>query len=242
LNQIRERLRALGPNVLQGIRRGIEKESLRVGHNGQLAMSPHPLSLGSALTHPHITTDFSESQLELITDVHKQIEHCLDELTRIHQTVYRSLGEDMLWCASMPCGLPADHEIPIGRYGSSNVGRMKTVYRTGLSYRYGRRMQMISGIHYNFSLPDSNWPLAQLGHPNDAYFALIRNFRRNAWLLFYLFGASPAVCSVQQLSRRTRARITRTVPRHLSFAVCHVAAHGKTGLPERCSIQACRQL
>jgi len=218
LNQIRERLRALGPDVLQGIRRGIEKESLRVGRNGQLAMTPHPLSLGSALTHPHITTDFSESQLELITDVHGQIEHCLDELTRIHQIVYRSLGEDMLWCASMPCGLPADHEIPIGRYGSSNVGRMKTVYRTGLSYRYGRRMQMISGIHYNFSLPDSSWPLAQLGHPNDAYFALIRNFRRNAWLLFYLFGASPAVCSSFLDGRAHELRELSPGTYHLPYA------------------------
>ena len=84
--------------------------------------------------------------------------------------------------------------VPLGRYGTSNVGRMKTVYRTGLSHRYGRRMQMISGIHYNFSLPDSVWPLGDLGEPTEAYFALIRNFRRNAWLLFYLFGASPAVC------------------------------------------------
>ena len=64
--------------------------------------------------------------------------------------------------------LPADEAIPIGRYGTSNVGRAKTVYRMGLSYRYGRRMQTISGIHYNFSLP---------GVGSDGYFALIRNFR-----------------------------------------------------------------
>src|SRR5207249_7616955 len=93
----------------------------------------------------------------------------------------------LLWCASMHCRLPADDAIPIGRYGSSNVGRAKTVYRTGLSHRYGRRMQTISGIHYNFSLPDAR--------SNDDYFALIRNFRRHSWLLLYLFGASPAVCS-----------------------------------------------
>jgi glutamate--cysteine ligase len=101
----------------------------------------------------------------------------------------------MMWCASMPCILPVDDAIPIGRYGRSNVGRMKTVYRTGLSHRYGRRMQMISGIHYNFSLPDTVWPLPGVGEPNEAYFALIRNFRRHAWMLFYLFGASPAVCA-----------------------------------------------
>jgi len=154
---------------------------------GLLATTPHPARLGAALTHPHVTTDFSESQLELITGVHTGAEACLSELTAIHQVVYRAIGDELLWCASMPCGLPADDLIPIGRFGRSNVGRAKSVYRMGLAHRYGRRMQMISGIHYNFSLPD---PLS-----NDEYFALIRNFRRHSWLLLYLFGASPAVCS-----------------------------------------------
>ncbi|MCZ7565016.1 MAG: glutamate--cysteine ligase [Burkholderiales bacterium] len=197
------RLRALTPEVLAGIRRGIEKESLRVRPDGRLALTPHPAALGSALTHAHITTDFSESQLELITGVHTDAAACLEELTQIHQVVYRSIGDELLWCSSMPCGLPAEHEIPIGQYGSSNVGRAKTVYRTGLSHRYGRRMQTISGIHYNFSLPDAAWPLLKRNdghrggakdHRNDGYFGLIRNFRRRSWLLLYLYGASPAVC------------------------------------------------
>ena len=185
---LQDRLHALGPAALRNIRRGIEKESLRVRPDGALAAGPHPQGLGSALTHPHITTDFSESQLELITGVHTGVEACLEELTRIHQVAYHQIGEEMLWCASMPCGLPADNAIPIGRYGSSNVGRAKAVYRMGLAHRYGRRMQTISGIHYNFSLP-------AIESPNDAYFSLIRNFRRHSWLLLYLFGASPAVCS-----------------------------------------------
>src|SRR6267378_60089 len=176
----------LAPERLRGMRRGIEKESLRVRPDGTLAQTPHPQALGSALTHPHITTDFSESQLELITGVHASVESCLEELTQIHQTVYRHIGEELLWCASMPCHLPSDHLIPIGRYGISNVGRAKTVYRLGLAHRYGRRMQAISGIHYNFSLP---------GVTDEQYFGLIRNFRRESWLLLYLFGASPAVCS-----------------------------------------------
>ncbi len=182
-----ERLNALPRDVLTNLKRGIEKESLRVNPDGTLALTPHPAPLGSALKHPHITTDFSESQLELITGVHTSAERCLTELTEIHQVVYRSIGDELLWCSSMPCRLPADNAIPIGRYGTSNVGRAKTVYRTGLSHRYGRRMQTISGIHYNFSLPDAR--------SNDDYFALIRNFRRHSWLLLYLFGASPAVCS-----------------------------------------------
>ncbi|MGH8734830.1 MAG: glutamate--cysteine ligase, partial [Burkholderiales bacterium] len=183
---VQDRLRALPAGALRELRRGIEKESLRVPPDGSLALTPHPAALGSALTHPHITTDFSESQLELITGVHPDAGHCLQELTEIHQVVMRAIGDELLWASSMPCNLPADDAIPIGRYGSSNVGRAKSVYRTGLSYRYGRRMQTISGIHYNFSLP---------GVGSDGYFALIRNFRRLSWLPLYLFGASPAVCT-----------------------------------------------
>ncbi len=218
MNKIHERLRTLSPDVLKGIRRGIEKESLRTRPEGKLAMTSHPLALGSALTHPNITTDFSESQLELITGVHTGVESCLEELTRIHQVVYRALGDEMMWCASMPCGLPADDAIPIGRYGRSNVGRMKTVYRTGLSHRYGRRMQTISGIHYNFSLPDSIWPIPGIGEANEAYFALIRNFRRNAWLLFYLFGASPAVCASFVEGRKHELRELANGTFHLPHA------------------------
>jgi len=182
---VQDRLRTIPAETLRGIRRGIEKESLRVRPDGALSKQSHPIALGAALTHPHITTDFSESQLELITAPHERVEGCLEELTEIHKVVFRSIGDEILWCASMPCVLPGDDAIPIGRYGSSNVGRAKTVYRTGLSYRYGRRMQAISGIHYNLSLP---------GVTTDQYFALIRNFRRRSWLLLYLFGASPAVC------------------------------------------------
>src|SRR5207247_760451 len=112
-----------------------------------------------------------------------------------HRFVYRHIGDEMLWCASMPCKLPDESAIPIAHFGPSNVGRAKTVYRVGLSHRYGRRMQTISGVHYNFSLLEDAWPLADLPNANDAYFALIRNFRRHAWLLLYLFGASPAVCA-----------------------------------------------
>ncbi len=179
------RLHDLTPDRLLGIRRGIEKESLRANVDGSLAMTPHPAALGSALTHPHITTDFSESQLELITGVHAGVDECLEELRRVHQFVYRSLGDERLWVASMPCRLPGDETIPIGRYGSSNVGRAKSVYRMGLGHRYGRRMQTISGIHYNWSLP---------GLDDADHFGLIRNFRRHSFLLLYLFGASPALC------------------------------------------------
>jgi len=177
-----ERLKALPREVLRTLQRGVEKESLRVRPDGALATTPHPAALGSALKHPRITTDFSESQPELITGVHPNPEACVKELTEIHQAVYRAIGDELLWASSMPCRLPAEDEIPIGRFGTSNIGRMKTVYRMGLSHRYGRRMQTISGIHYNFSLPEER--------SDDDYFGLIRNFRRHLWLLLYLFGAT----------------------------------------------------
>lgn len=182
------RLAALPPEALPGMRRGLEKESLRVAPDGALALTPHPAALGSPLTHPHITTDFSESQPELVTGTHGSVQACLDELRQIHQVVYAemaALGDEMLWASSMPCKLPPDEMIPLGYYGTSNVGRAKSVYRMGLGHRYGRRMQTISGIHYNWSLP---------GAGSEQYFGLIRNFRRHAFLLLYLFGASPVVC------------------------------------------------
>src|SRR5574340_561542 len=152
---LESRVKLLTPARLKGMLRGIEKESLRTRPDGKLATTPHAAALGSPLTHPHITTDFSESQLELITGARTSVDAMLEELTHIHQVVYRAIAQsgEILWCASMPCGLPPDDEIPLGRYGSSNLGRAKTVYRRGLGYRYGRRMQTISGIHYNWSLP-----------------------------------------------------------------------------------------
>src|SRR5262249_36778256 len=143
----------------------------------------------------NITTDFSESQLELITDVHDAAQPCLRQLKELHQFVYSRIGDEMLWCASMPCDLPDEESIPIAYYGTSNVASAKRVYRIGLSHRYGRRMQLISGIHYNFSLPEDAWRAGGHSDADCAYFALIRNFRRHAWLLLYLFGASPAACA-----------------------------------------------
>jgi glutamate--cysteine ligase len=194
---------ALSRDTLTRLLRGIEKESLRVRPDGTLATTPHPAQLGAALTHPHITTDFSESQIELITGVEPDVRACLAQLMEIHQFVCRHIGDEVLWSSSMPCRLPDDDEIPIGRYGVSNVGRLKTVYRSGLARRYGRRMQTISGVHYNFSLPEDAMGELQAAASDDRdastfrtdrYFALIRNFRRHSWLPLYLFGASPSVC------------------------------------------------
>ncbi len=189
--------------VLRDVRRGIEKESLRVTPQGQLAQTPHPAALGSALTHPEITTDYAECLLEFITPASTSVSEILNKLDELHRLTYQHIGDEMLWVDSMPCQLGGDSNIPVAHYGNSNIGQMKTAYRIGLGHRYGRSMQTIAGIHYNFSLPDSFWHwLQQKEAPqtdiqalkNQYYFGLIRNFRRNFWLLLYLFGASPAVC------------------------------------------------
>ena len=193
------------PNIkaLSGIVRGVEKECLRVSKEGYLALSPHPKSLGSALTHPSITTDYSEALLEFITAPSPSIAQVLSELEDIHRFTYQKLGEELLWVSSMPCQLGSDSQIPISDYGRSNIGTMKTVYRVGLGHRYGRAMQTISGIHYNFSVPDQLWQLLQTNSGSKqslqdfktaGYFGLIRNFRRYSWLLIYLLGAAPAIC------------------------------------------------
>lgn len=192
-----------GSTLLSGITRGIEKESLRVTPAGRLAQTPHPSSLGSALTHPQITTDYSEALLEFITPPSSDADQVLQTLENIHRYTYRQIGDELLWANSMPCQLSGDSDIPVGEYGSSNVGQMKRIYRIGLGHRYGRLMQTIAGIHYNFSVPDELLEtLRQEESPNQSlqdfktnnYFALIRNFRRHFWLLLYLFGASPGVC------------------------------------------------
>ncbi len=187
---------------LAHIRRGIEKEALRVTPQGRLAQRPHPTTLGSALTHPHITTDYSESLLEFITPAGEHIGETLGFLEQLHRYTATQLADERLWPASMPCALQGNDSVPIAEYGTSRSGRMKHTYRRGLDVRYGRIMQSIAGIHFNFSLPDSFWQgYRQLLGSQDSladfrsaqYFALIRNFRRYGWLLLYLFGASPAL-------------------------------------------------
>jgi glutamate--cysteine ligase len=196
-------LAALSGEVLGGGLRGVEKECLRVEPTGTLSMRTHPKGLGSALTNQYITTDYSEALLEFVTPAFETTWEALLCLCDIHQFTYENLDDELLWASSMPCLIPGDSEIPLARYGSSNVGQMKTIYRRGLGYRYGRPMQTIAGVHFNYSLPAGFW-----GHYRDIvcvncdkdhvrsaqYLGLIRNFRRFGWLILYLFGSSPAVC------------------------------------------------
>jgi len=190
-------------DVIQGGRKGVERESLRVNPDGSISQRRHPEALGSALTNEHITTDYSEALIELVTPPFRHSWELLQYLCDIHQFVYRHLGDELLWTTSMPCALAGDDSIPIAQYGRSNIGCMKTVYRRGLGWRYGRMMQAIAGVHFNYSFPEQFWPvLAQVLESRDsgrdfisaAYFGLLRNYRRFGWIVLYLFGVSPAVC------------------------------------------------
>lgn len=212
------------------IARGIEKECLRVTPEGYIARSSHPPGLGSALTNPYITTDFSEALLEFITPVNNDIDECLTTLDNIHRFTYQNLEfDELLWVASMPCPKEADGEIPLARYGSSNIGQLKTLYRKGLSHRYGSLMQAIAGIHYNFSMPESFWPAYQemckapgsiQQFRTEKYLHLIRNFHRYSWLLIYLFGASPAACKCFVKGRDHRLEYFDDNSLYLPFATC----------------------
>ncbi len=199
-----ERLAGSGrADLLCGGRKGVEKESLRVTADGYVSRLPHPHGLGSALTNRYITTDFSEALVEFVTPAFPELWETLQFLCDLHQFAYRQLGDELLWVTSMPCRVGDDDSIPLADYGPSNVGQMKKVYRRGLGYRYGRVMQTIAGVHFNYSLPAHFWDEYReqeeyRGEVQDFrsahYFGLLRNFRREGWLMLYLFGASPAMC------------------------------------------------
>ena len=209
-NQLTRRLALLDDDAHRGLLsqglRGIERETLRVDSQGHLARTPHPVQLGAALTHPQITTDYAEALLEFITPAEHDISLALHRLDAIHRHAYTKLDGEMLWSQSMPCDLPAEEDIEIAWYGTSHIGMLKNVYRRGLALRYGKAMQCIAGIHYNYSLPEQLWKVlaesegipeerrhALRDFQSESYIAMIRNFRRYSWLLMYLFGASPAL-------------------------------------------------
>jgi len=183
--------------------RGIEREALRVHANGDLSQQPHRYELGSALTHPQITTDYAENLLEFITPVSHSPEQAIAQLQDIQKFALSQLNGELLWPMSMPCFVGDEEKIPLAQYGKSNIGTMKTVYRQGLKNRYGSMMQVISGIHFNFSFSEDFWCSVQkISNNNDElqtfisarYFALLRNYKRYCWLIPYLFGSSPLIC------------------------------------------------
>lgn len=199
-------------HAIKGIQRGIEREALRIKPNGVISQLGHPKGVGCALTNGHITTDFSESLLEFITPVSESAEETLKQLQDLQKFTLSKMDDELLWPISMPCFIDHQDDIVLAQFGESNVGRMKTLYREGLKNRYGSMMQAIAGVHFNISFPKSLWQSLQAlkgdTGPLDTfisagYLGLIRNFKRELWLISYLFGASPALCSSFLQGRKT---------------------------------------
>lgn len=179
---------------------GIEKESQRIDKKGKLALTPHPELFGDKMENKEVTVDFAESHIEMITQPCATVEEVYTKMAAIVEYVEKNIGAEKLWPFSMPPVLPLEREIPIAKFSDDEVGRQKEVYRMGLAARYGKKMQMISGIHYNFSFADELFKILYGRYGNninfhafkdDVYLRVTRNYLRYRWLLIYLFGASP---------------------------------------------------
>ena len=177
---------------------GIEWESLRAKDDGKLSLTPHPAVFGDKLTNPLITTDFSESQIEIITPTFDTIDDAFENFSLLSDMVNASLPQDeYLWFQSIPCILPYWDQIPIAQY--SEEGESSQKYREDLARRYGVKKQMISGVHFNFSFSEKflkklysleNDDLSFKDFKDDIYLKIARNYLRYCWLIIYLTGCS----------------------------------------------------
>tara|TARA_B100001540_G_C15794657_1_gene637068 strand:- start:23 stop:1561 length:1539 start_codon:yes stop_codon:yes gene_type:complete len=189
-------------------RMGIEKESLRM-NDTKISSEPHFDSLGSALCNKFITNDFSESQIEMITKPEEEVMNLKRSLKSLHHFIYQKIEKEYLWPLSMPPSIENVSQIPIAQFGKSNLGKFKYIYRKGLSERYGRLMQAISGIHFNYSLSDalieenvhSIKERSAEKRRSIVYFNGLRNLYRYNWLIILLFGSSPII-SKQFLTKK----------------------------------------
>lgn len=179
---------------------GIEKENIRVDLDGNLSQTPHPKVFGNKRTHPYITTDFSESQVEMITPPLPDIKQALGFLETLHDVISLELTNEYLWPQSIPPVLPDDTDIPIAQF--DDEGKEARRYREFLANKYGSKNQLISGIHFNISFGDkllkmlyrnSNSSLSFDEFKDEAYLKTTRQLLRLRWLYVLLYGNSPVV-------------------------------------------------
>ncbi len=204
-NDLQNTLDLLGEHssALKDVNIGLERETLRVNkETGRISQNDHPQSIGSPLTHSNITTDFAESLLEFVTNPSDTPEKTLADLSDIQKFTLSKLNNEVIWPNSMPPYIESEDEIQIAKYGTSNDAKMKSLYRKGLSLRYGKMMQVISGIHYNFSLKDHFFETFQkvLGDNQSLqsfktarYLHACRNVSRFGYIVPYFLGASPVM-------------------------------------------------
>ncbi|WP_310828689.1 bifunctional glutamate--cysteine ligase GshA/glutathione synthetase GshB [Paenibacillus pedocola] len=185
----------LNQDILKG-QFGLEKENTRVDKRGNLALTPHPKAFGSKMDNPYIKTDFSESQVEMITPVFHTIEETYHFLDALQDIVTLELTDEYLWTSSNPPALPREEDIPVARMNDP----IEDSYRDKLARKYGKKKQLLSGIHYNFSFDEGF--LQRLYHASQnqggfkqfkdgVYLKVARNILKYRWLLIYLTGASP---------------------------------------------------
>lgn len=209
---------------------GIEREGLRVTPDGHLALTPHPKAFGDKLSHPFITTDFSESQIEMITPTFSTVEEVYQFLCALYQLTVSELKEEYLWPQSMPCTIEADQDIPIAMFSDNLEGNVAMNYRQHLLKKYGGKRQLISGLHYNFSFSETFIQKLYENQTTDLdyrlfkdqiYLKVVRNYIRHRWLLIYLLGASPIVdesyCTECQTSSKEVAPHSYTRSGAVSF-------------------------
>lgn len=171
---------------------GLERETLRVTSDGKLAKTPHPFS-----DNAYLDRDFCENQLELITPPCESIDALMDTLYRLDGEVREELlkNGEYLWLNSNPPHINSENDIYIAQY--SGTQSFKHDYRVNLERRYGKRIMLYSGIHFNFSFSEqfiksiyyktqSYWEFK-----NSLYFRLSKQISRYSWLLVLLTGASP---------------------------------------------------
>lgn len=189
---------SLGLDIKKG-RFGIEKESLRVNENGELALTNHPKFFGDKIKNPYITVDFSESQIEMITPTESSVEKAYDFLRNIHEIVATNLKDEYLWSQSVPPILPSEELIPLGKFPQN---KELEKYREKLALKYGRKKQLLSGIHFNFSFDDeflkelyelSKEKTSFKEFKNNIYLKISRNYFKYGWMIIYLLGASPVI-------------------------------------------------
>lgn len=185
------------PKILKKIYKGIEREGLRINNKGKMSKKNYPKKMGYSLTNEWITTDFSENLLEIITPKTNNNKYLLNFLNDTHKYIIKNIKKELIWPFSIPCKISNNTKIKLAKYGKSNIGLKKTLYRKGLQKRYGTLMNMVSGIHYNFSLPKkllNIWIKKKIiKNKSEGYLNIIRNYYRFGWIIPYLFGSSPAI-------------------------------------------------
>lgn len=171
---------------------GIERETLRVDGQGRLAQTPHPFG-----NDEHITRDFCENQVELVTPVCHSVDEAVEALAELDKRAREELTKngESIWLYSNPPHFDSEDDIPIADFTGDHSS--KRAYREVLEQKYGKKLMLFSGIHFNFSFAEEF--LRELNTNNEdfhtfrdeLYLRLYKQLMIHSWLLVLLTAASP---------------------------------------------------